>query len=235
VKLSRKQLRLIISEAIESRRPPRIFVLVGPPSVGKSTWIKSTFVDAVPYVINRDDIVDQIASTYGWTYDDMFVTPPEDAVLGAADPVYGEVQESPAWMTWAKWVFSNVIEANVKVQAAFQQRVSGAVPSGEDIVVDMTNMNKAARARALSAISGSESEYEKIGVDFKFEGAEEVVIKVAQKRAEAAERMGKSKTIPEAAMRRMMGAYEKPSIDEGFDSIVEVDNRQILRDLADHD
>ena len=235
MKITRRQLRRIVKEAIETTRPPRIFVLVGPPSVGKSTWIKNTFRDTIPYVINRDDIVEQVASTYGWTYDDMFVTPPEDATIGESDEKYGEVQVSPSWMTWAQSVFSLVMKANGAVQKAFNQRVSGAVPSGLDVIVDMTNMNAAARARALNAIEGRQDDYEKIAVDFKFEGAEDVIMRVAQKRAEAAERMGKSKTIPPAAMQRMMGAYEAPSLDEGFDSIVEMDNREILRDLADQD
>ena len=138
-------------------------------------------------------------------------------------------------MTWAQSVFSLVMKANGAVQKAFNQRVSGAVPSGLDVIVDMTNMNAAARARALNAIEGRQDDYEKIAVDFKFEGAEDVIMRVAQKRAEAAARMGKSKTIPPAAMQRMMGAYEAPSLDEGFDSIVEMDNREILRDLADQD
>jgi len=237
MKINRRQLRRIISEVVENEntRAPRIFVLVGPPSVGKSTWIKNTFGDTNPYIINRDDIVEKVAASYNWTYNDMFVTPPEDAVIGESDPKYGEVITPPNWMTWAKSIFSLVIEANGKVQEAFNQRVSGAAPSGQDVVVDMTNMNAAARARAMAAIEGRQDDYEKIAVDFKFEGAEDVIMRVAQKRAEAAARMGKSKTIPPAAMQRMMGAYEAPSLDEGFDSIVEVDNREILRDLADQD
>jgi predicted AAA+ superfamily ATPase len=62
-----------LNEEQEERK--KIFVLVGPPSVGKSTWIKGTFEEA-PYIINRDDIVEQVASEYGWTYDDLFVSPP---------------------------------------------------------------------------------------------------------------------------------------------------------------
>jgi GTPase SAR1 family protein len=85
---------------------PKLFVLVGPPSVGKSMWIKSTFKNKKPYVINRDDIVDEVLSGYGWTYDDMFVTLPEDANIGDTD------EKAPGWMTWTKTVFSTVFEAN---------------------------------------------------------------------------------------------------------------------------
>ena len=44
-----------------------IYVLVGPPSVGKSTWIKQTFSEVSPYVINRDELAEKVAEEYGWT------------------------------------------------------------------------------------------------------------------------------------------------------------------------
>jgi len=215
----------------EGEQNKKIFVLVGPPSIGKSTWIKNTFEEA-PYIINRDDIAESVASEYGWTYDDMFSSPPPGSTVGEKDSKYGKVIESPSWMTWQPLSFDKVIEANNKVQDLFSQKVAGAVPSGLDIVIDMTNMNSGARARALESVEGREEEYEKIAVDFKFEGAEELIKKVAHNRTETAKRMGKSKTIPPAAFDRMFKAYEKPSPAEGFDQIVDVDNRDLLKDLA---
>jgi hypothetical protein len=200
----------------------KIVVLVGPPSVGKSTWTENNFPNA--YVINRDDIVEKVASEYGWTYDDMFATPPADAQVGEVDEKYGEVIAAPSWMTWAKTVFDKVLKANGEVQNIFNQRVSGAHPSGQDIIVDMTNMNPGARKGALKAIEGNENEYTTIAVDFKFAGAEEIIKKMAAKRAEAAQRMGKSKTIPPAAFDRMFQSYVEPSKEEGFDEIISVDN-----------
>lgn len=44
-----------------------IYVLIGPPSVGKSTWIKKTFTGVKPYIINRDDLVDEVAADFGMT------------------------------------------------------------------------------------------------------------------------------------------------------------------------
>ena len=61
-------------EMLEEKK--KIFVLVGPPAVGKSTWIKSTFQKNDPYIINRDAIVEEVASQMGMTYDDMFSAPP---------------------------------------------------------------------------------------------------------------------------------------------------------------
>ena len=228
-KLIMESWRRFLKEEMEEMK--KIFVLVGPPSVGKSTWIKNTFSE-MPYVINRDDLVEQVASEYGWTYDDMFASPPKDAQIGESDEKYGNVVDSPSWMTWQNTVFDKVLEANGKVQQMFNERVSGAVPSGKDIVVDMTNMDDRARGRALAAIKGSEQDYKKIAVVFDFKGSEQFIKKVAAKRAEAAKRMGKSKTIPDAAFDRMFAAYSEVDPSEGFDEVVNVDNREMLKKLA---
>ena len=50
-----------------------IYILIGPPSVGKSTWIKNNLSDKNPYIINRDDLVEKIAEEIELTYDDLFV------------------------------------------------------------------------------------------------------------------------------------------------------------------
>ena len=205
----------------------KMIVLVGPPSVGKSTWIQSNFPNA--YIINRDDIVEKVASSYGWTYDDMFATPPADAQVGDSDEKFGNVVAAPSWMTWAKTVFDKVQEANGKVQQLMNSRVSGAHTSGEDVVVDMTNMNAGSRKSAMKAIEGNEGDYHKVAVDFKFKGAEDVIKKMAEKRAEAAQRMGKSKTIPPAAFDRMFSSYEEPTTAEGFDEVISVDNIESLK------
>jgi len=205
----------------------KMLVLVGPPSVGKSTWIASNYPEA--YVINRDDIVESVASSYGWTYDDMFATPPEDAEIGEVDEKYGTIKESPSWMTWAETIFDKVFEANGKVQKLMNDKVSQAHPSNKDVVVDMTNMNANSRKNAMKAIEGNEGEYHKVAVDFKFQGAEEVIKKMAEKRAEAAKRMGKSKTIPAHVFDKMFSSHSQPSTSEGFDEIVSVDNVDNLK------
>jgi len=211
----------------------KMLVLVGPPSVGKSTWIASNYPEA--YIINRDDIVESVASSYGWTYDDMFATPPEDAEIGDVDEKYGTVKESPSWMTWAETIFDKVFEANGKVQKLMNDKVSQAHPSNKDVVVDMTNMNANSRKNAMKAIEGNEGEYHKVAVDFKFQGAEDVIKKMAEKRAESAKRMGKSKTIPSNVFDKMFSSYSKPSTSEGFDEIVSVDNVKNLKSALDKD
>ena len=232
VKITRRQLKQLIVEMMTpdnmgvAGEKKNMFVLVGPPSVGKSRWIDDTF-DIKPYIISRDDIVLEVADQYGWTYDDMFAGPPEDAVIGDVHPEYGEVVAPPSYMTWASSVYSKVNEANAEVHNLYMQRVSGALPSGQDIIVDMTNMNKGSRSRALNAIDGHRDDYEKIAVVFEFQGAEQAIRKVADIRSKE-----ENKTIPSDAFDRMFSGYEPVSLDEGFDAIINVDNRSILRDLA---
>ena len=206
----------------------KIYVLVGPPSVGKSTWIKQTFIDVDPYTINRDEIVEQVAKTYGWTYDDLYVSPLPEQVEGDVSEKYGTVVKSPEYMTWQPLSYDKVLEANGKVAELFNKKVLEA-KGKENIVVDMTNMNVGSRKGALKAIEGSEDEYKKIAVVFNFKGAEEVIKKVAQKRAEEAKRQGLSKTIPPEAFDRMFKSFQEVSPEEGFDDVINVDNTEKLK------
>ena len=207
-----------------------IYVLVGPPSVGKSTWIKQTFVDVEPYIINRDEIVEQVSKTYGWTYDDLYVGPLPEQKEGDVSEKYGTVVKSPEYMTWQPLSYDKVMEANGKVAELFSKKVSEA-KSQEKIVVDMTNMNAGSRVGALKAIEGVEHEYRKVAVVFNFKGAEDIIKKVAQKRAEEAKKLGLSKTIPPEAFDRMFKSFQEVSPEEGFDEVVNVDNTEKLKQV----
>ena len=222
-----------------------IYVLVGPPSVGKSTWIKQTFSEVKPYVINRDELAEQVAEEYGWTYDDMFMSPPADSVEGDMSEKYGKVVPAPAYMNWPgapKLVYDKVVEANGKVQKLFTDKVTGA--KGQDnIVVDMTNMNAGSRKGALKAIEGQEGEYHKVAVVFNFKGSEDIIKQVGRKRAEEAKKLGKSKTISDDVFDRMFQSYdlqnqgkelsneevESKLKQEGFDEVIMKDNTEELK------
>lgn len=216
-----------IFEADYDDEKRKMIVLVGPPSVGKSTWIKSNFPNA--YIINRDDIVEKVASSYGWSYDDIYVTPPSDAEIGDYDEKFGNVIPAPERMTWTKTVFDKVKEANEKIKPLMNSRMSGAQNSNQDVVVDMTHMTKLEREMTMKELESGGVDYHKVAVDFKFKGAEDVIKRVSEKRAEAAKRMGKSKTIPPASFDRMFSSYEGPTKDEGFDEILSVDNIETLK------
>jgi hypothetical protein len=208
-----------------------IYVLVGPPSVGKSTWIKQTFSEVSPYVINRDELAEKVAEEYGWTYDDMFMSPPAESTEGDVSEKYGTVVTAPSYMNWPgapKLVYDKVVEANGKVQKLFTDKVAGARDQ-DNIVVDMTNMNAGSRKGALKAIEGQEGEYHKVAVVFNFKGSEDIIKQVGRKRAEEAKKIGKSKTISDDVFDRMFKNYQEVSPEEGFDEVIMKDNTEELK------
>ena len=221
------------------RGKKNLFILVGPPSVGKSHWIEKTFENK-PYIISRDDIAEEVAKDYStpsgtpWSYDDLFIPPPKGSKLGEVDENYGKVIRSPEWMReWQPLSYSRVKEANDAIQQKFMERVAGAIPSDQDIVVDMTNMTTPARLKAMEAIKGSEQDYKKIAVVFEFKDAEEIIKRVAVKRQREAKKQGKAKTIPMHVMDRMFKSFQEIKDSEGFDEVISVDNREALKALID--
>ena len=222
----------MIRVIIESKTKKSIYVLVGPPSVGKSTWIKNTFGDISPYIISRDDTAEAVAEQLGLTYDDMFVMPPPGSKLGDEDPKYGKVVESPSEMKWNPTQYDKVVAANQRINGWLYKKIKQADVSGKDIVVDMTNMTIRARKRALEAIEGKESEYKKVAVVFETSGAEDIIAKNAARRSEITKAAGRPKTVPPEQIFKMLSTFQAISSQEGFDEVVSVDNRAELAKIV---
>lgn len=209
----------------------KLFILVGPPSVGKSTWIKNypDFQDEDPYVINRDDIVEEVASSYGLTYDDMFAKPGPDENIGDEHPLYGTVVESPPQIQkFVKYSYDKILDANNEINDKLEQRFANA-QGNKYVIVDMTNMSSFVRKNTLSKLTPILPEHKKIAVVFNFKGGEDLIKNMAQKRAEEYKKMGKSKTIPPEAFDRMFQSFQDVSPEEGFDDIIQVDNLPSFR------
>lgn len=229
-------LRMLIREMIEESiqqdawgeenvSPGRreLVVLVGPPGVGKSTWIARKFPAGGVYVISRDDIVDEVAGEMGLTYDDMYATPPAgSSPESPADPKFGPVVASPSYMTWAPFSYEKVLAANGEIAKRLKARFEGAVGSGKNIVVDMTNMNAGARKAALAPAAGGD--FFKRAVVFKLEDSDlPNLISRVESRARELERSGKRKTITADIINRMVKSFQKVTPDEGFDRVDTVD------------
>ena len=232
--LKEEILRITEMMGIESENDDngKIFILVGPPSVGKSTWIRNydLFKEESPYIISRDDIVEKVAKEYGFTYDDLFKNPTEDKEIGYEHPTYGKVIASPPWMKFSNTVYDKVLKANTDVFNKLEQKFKGA-EGHKYVVVDMTNMTSGARGAMLNKLTPLLPNHEKIAVVFNFKGGEELIKKIAQKRAEEYKDMGKSKTIPPEAFDRMFKSFQEVTGEEGFDDIINVDNLDLLKSL----
>ena len=72
---------------------------------------------------------------------------------------------------WPK-SYSRVAAANKRVEVLFEQHVESAIGSTRDIVVDMTNMNSRSRSRWAALSCGEGQLFQKLAVNFVFEGAE---------------------------------------------------------------
>ena len=162
---------------------------------------------------------------------DSETAPPKDATMGTEDEKYGTVVNSPSFMTWQPLSYSNILDANKVINDKLNDKIKNAATSGRDIVVDMTNMTANARKQALKSISGKEDMFHKVAVVFPFHGAEHIIKKMAFKRSQEIKSQGGSKTIPPEVLDRMMSSFQQIAPEEGFDEVVEMDNRQKLKEL----
>ena len=207
----------------------KLFFLIGPPSVGKSRWLekegpKHGIVD--PYIISMDDVTDMVGDRHGLDYDDMFAKPIQPAEPGYIEDQhseeFGEMIDQPLeWKTWEPKVWSKVAQASGEAMGEFDRVVADASASGRAIVVDMTNMNKGGRKRILDQLNVPD--HELVAVVFDWDDDVEFLKTSAATRAkERFAQTGRKKTIPPEAFDRMIGGYEPPTEDEGWDEIINI-------------
>ena len=189
-------------------------MLIGPPAVGKSTYTKKNYPNA--FVVSRDDIVDEVARSKGLTYDDLFIYPPENSEPSKTIP--GMEKYGPVKQTVSGKVFNTIEDANKQVSHMLNQRYKEAINSERDVVIDMTNMSKAARRLGLQ--HANDNEFKKIAIVFSVnEENMPTILQRMKNRAEEIKSKGGSKTIGEPVIRKMLERYQPVSRDEGFDEI----------------
>ncbi len=199
----------------------KLYVLIGPPAIGKSTWIADHLSAMDPFVVNRDAIIERVAHGMGWIYDDLFAAPPPTATVGETHPRYGEVVEDGS-----KLVYEQVLRANQEVHRQFTGRAYAA--NGRAcIVFDLTHMNRRSRLSTLGFIQAPD-EYRKIAVVFEFLGKENVVRASARRREIE---NGGEKTIGDEVFDKMFSLWMDVADNEGFDEIIRVDNIPFLEEL----
>lgn len=208
-----------------------IYVLIGPPAIGKSTWINKYVKnpnDAV--IISNDKVVEEVAESLGWSYGDMFVIPPSSLEIGYVDKKYGEVIPPPPYMSWAKSLFSKVTEAKKNVNELFNKMLEDARQTEKNVIVDLTNMTIKSRKSCIEKIKKKDDYI--VAVVFKFKNQEKLIKTVAKKRNEVLQRSGKDKYIPDVAIEKAISSYEPPSPSENFDKIIYSDTISQLKQFT---
>jgi len=198
-----------------------IVVLVGPPAVGKSTFIKNRFPKDSVHLVSRDNIVDEVAASFGMTYDNLFETPPENSEVGSKVPGkenFGVVLQAPSWMKWATRVYSRIQEANNLINKLLEQEFIKGVGSGKHVVVDMTNMTAGARRGALKYVDGKD--FFKRAIVFTLQESDlPELLRRMKSRSDQIKANGGSKTIGPEVVDRMIKSFQQISPDEGFDKV----------------
>jgi hypothetical protein len=242
MKFTRHQLKKLIQEALGfTPAATDMFVLIGPPSIGKSTWIGENIPNA--YIVSSDEVTEAVAAAEGMSYDDMFEYPPQPTLRsGEANPNYDPTEIHPRfgkvvdqgidWKSWMPKAYEKVNTAEIQALKKLEQVKQDAKTSGKPIVIDMTNMNVGSRKRIIDEmIRFTGINLRKIGVVFEFAGAEEDIKATAASRNILKQMSGHGpKTIPDIAFDRMMGGYQPPAEGE-FDKVIHVDNRGKVKDF----
>ncbi len=104
-------------------------------------------------------------------------------------------------------VFSDNIE---KVEKLFWQNLKDAIDENRDIAVDRTNISKKSRKRILDLLP---DEYEATAVIFTTPEWDELTKRLNSR---------PGKTIPEKVVKQMIDNYQRPTLDEGFRHIIEI-------------
>ena len=150
----------------------KLYVLVGVPGSGKTTWIGQQMFDWTNTVIvSTDNHVEQYARTVGKTYSEVF----KDYMPIALD-----------------------LMTQTAVDAFKENKV---------VIWDQTSTTAKTRAKKLRM---TPSHYTKIAVVFKTPAPEQ--------HAKMLDRPGKN--IPDEIVQDMIDRFEYPSVEEGFDRII---------------
>jgi guanylate kinase len=222
----------------------KIYILIGPAAIGKSTFIKNEMdFNGEPYVvISRDDIVDEICDRYDLTYDEMFFYPPADSEIGSLVPgfeKYGKVIESPDLVKHICPVsYETLNSINSEVYYRFKGELEHALEDDEikHIVLDRVHMKKSEREYyfTFEAIKQHRDKFHITAILFNFKDSDtlDLIEELSKRRSKQIEEMGRKKTITREIQERMIKWYTEPTMEEGFDEIIEVDTLPRLRELV---
>lgn len=153
---------------------PTLFLLIGVPGSGKSTWVKSHSSDAV--IVSTDDYIEQVAKNSGLTYNDVFL----DTIKEATSAMFNTAKT--------------------------------AILNQQNVIWDQTSTTVSSRKKKIKMFP---SEYHKVAVFFHCPPDD-----ILNSRLES--RPGK--IIAPEVIKQMKENLKMPTLEEGFDEIIEVKN-----------
>ena len=145
-------------------------------------------------------------------YSDYRAVPSNFDSVGTEHPTYGTVKEVGK-DEHKKKVYEIINDLKGNANAEFDNLWKKALDNNENVIIDMTNIDKYARKQWINRFSY----YYKTAVDFKFDNDKIGKILInAQNRAR-----NTGKVVYDSCIIDFVNKYEPPTIEEGFDKIEE--------------
>jgi len=232
-------------------------LLVGPPGSGKSTFIKKLQKNNEYDVINRDDVVTEVAERNGITYKEMFSKPnqvflktgkifnPDDSDFYVENGKkylkdfehFGEivdVEPNEYLSKFSPTKFKKLYELNVEVENTIDKNLEYLIRKKHNIIIDMTNNNEYNRKQIIGKLKSNRQYYKVIAAVFNNggQGMEDLLIKINRLRDIPLAKIGRDKAISDETIKRFVNSYEPPTKSEGIDKIIFVDTKTNLEKLV---
>lgn len=154
---------------------PTVYMMIGVPGSGKSTWIKNQEETDDAIILSTDAFIEDAAIADGKTYNEVFE------------------------------------EYFLKAYAQLLEDLEYAIKNNKDIIWDQTNLNLRTRRYKLGKIPGY---YKKVAVHCSIPDDLHERLELRKKEQD--------KYISDDTIEDMMKNYEKPTVFEKFDRIIEV-------------
>lgn len=216
-----------------------IYVLIGPAAIGKTTYINNTGIsEDKRSVVSRDEVVAVISKKYDLDFDDLYIFPPKQALIGDFVPGFekhGRVIESPQLIRHLYPIsYEYINNINAEIYHAFYNTFQHAIRTDSPyIFVDRVHMRKEERVSYFPFLEPNRHRFYVTAVLFNFEDADtlDIIEKASEIRRSEMAKTGRFRTVPRKAQENMIRFYQEPTLEEGFDAIIKVDTLPKIREF----
>lgn len=215
----------------KSSKKRNFYVLIGPPAVGKTSWIKENIKES-KIVISKDDIIENdIFPKYKLANKDIFKVPTKGLEVGDEHPSKKKLGKVISYKRFSRSkgkeveekAFKNAHAAGQELNQIYDSKIKKAIASNiENIIIDAIHMSRSTRASTIDLVR-DDKQFNIIGVVFPHKGYERQIFNSAELRAkDFLERFGSEfdRGVSWDDYEEIYRNFEEPSKSEGFDQLV---------------